>query len=314
MKKILIGILVSALLATASVYLFIPENITVISEMIAGASAGSAQRVTGISEYRTKWFPKEARIISPIKYVIDGCTYQFSVDNSFNDNIIIQYKNTEISSLLTIVAYANDSVNINWRLNRHCGYNPFNRISYYFNLKHIKTTNEKMLLALQLFLSNTKNVYGFNVNRHTQQDSTLITLKAFSTRYPDVEEIYKNIEKLKQYAAARDANATNAPMFNIVEKDPSGKWMYMVALPIDKALEDKGDIIAKRMFAGGKILITDDITGGTATINNAMQNFEKYKTDYGYMSPAIPFQSMVTDRMKESDTAKWQTKLYYPVY
>jgi hypothetical protein len=313
MKKSLSGIIVLALLLTGSVYFFIPQNIRVGSEMTAVSSIGSVQRVTGSHDYRARWFPKEGKMVSPTKYVLDGCTYQFGTDNSINSNITIQYKNINTSSLLTTLAMENNSVNISWRLNQQTSYNPFSRISCYFNLKHIKKTNEKILLAIQVFLSSKKNVYGFNISQYKQADSTLITLKAFSLQYPVVEDIYKNIEKLKQYAAANTANITNAPMLNI-ENDGPGKWLYMVALPIDKALDNKGDIIAKRMFAGGKILITENITGGPALINHALQNLEKYKTDYGYMSPAIPFQSLITDRIKETDTTRWITKLYYPVY
>lgn len=313
MKKMLLGIFVSLLLLTGSVYFFIPENITVASEITAVSSIGSVQRITGSSDYRIKWFPKEGNMVSPTKYVLDGCTYQFGTDNSINNNITIQYKNLSAGSLLTPLTTGNDSVIVNWILNKQSGYNPFSRISNYFSLKHIKKTNEKILLALQAFLSSKKNVYGFNISQQKQTDSTLITLKGFSAKYPTVNDIYKNIEKLKQYAAANAANTTNAPMLNI-EYDGTGKWLYMVALPIDKALNDKGDIIAKRMFAGGKILITESITGGFAVNSNALQNLEKYKTDYGYMSPAIPFQSLITDRIKERDTTRWKTKLYYPVY
>lgn len=314
MKKILTGIGVAAVLITASVYFFIPANITVGSEIIAAASTASVQRITGTGEYRTKWLPQEGKIVSGTKYELDGCTYEFGTDNFSNSVIAVRYKNIHCSSLLTSFDLGNDSAKIDWRLNRQSGYNPFTRTSAYFNLKHIKQTNEKILAAMQAFLNSKKNVYGFNVNRYTQADSTLITLKAFSPQYPTVEDIYKNIEKLKQYAAAGGAGTTNAPMFNIIEKDASGKYLFMVALPVDKELENKGDIIAKRMFAGGKILITENIGGGMATINDAMLNFEKYKTDYGYMSPAIPFQSLVTDRLREKDTLKWHTKLYYPVY
>lgn len=313
MKKLLIGIFISAALLTAAVYFFIPENIAVGSEIITAGSVNAVQRITGSSNYRTRCLPKEGKIISPTEYMLDGCTYQFATDNSINNNITIKYKNIKINSLLTTIGLRNDSVNINWRLNLQCGFNPFNRIAIYFNLKKIKKTNEKILLALQIFLSSKKNVYGFNINRYTQADSTLISLKAFSLQYPTVEDIYKNIDKLKHYAAANAAATTNAPMLNITN-DGTGKWLYMVALPIDKALDNKGEIIAKRMFAGGKILITDNITGGSATIKNALQNLENYKTDYGFMSPAIPFQSIVTDRMNQRDTTKWQTKLYYPVY
>ena len=309
----MIGIVALLLIITGAIFLFIPENIAVSSEIATVSSIGSVQSVMGNSNYRTKWLPKEGKIVSPTTYKLDGCTYFFGTDNSMNNNITIHYKNINAASLFTLITAGDDSVIVNWILNKQSGYNPFNRISYYFSLKHIKKTNEKILLAIQAFLSSKKNVYDFNISQHLQTDSTLITLKGFSAKYPTVEDIYKNIEKLKQYAAANAANTTNAPMLNI-EYDGTGKWLYMVALPIDKALNDKGDIIAKRMFAGGKILITEPITGGFAVNSNALQNLEKYKTDYGYMSPAIPFQSLITDRIKEKDTTRWKTKLYYPVY
>ena len=156
-------------------------------------------------------------------------------------------------------------------------------------------------------------MYGFDVSLEKQADSTLISLKAVSTDYPTVAAIYTNIEKLNQYAVANGANTTNAPMLNITKGD-AGNWLFMVALPIDKLLNDKGNIIAKRMFAGGKILITENIMGGFNSIENALNNLEKFRSDYGYMSPAIPYQSLVTDRTKETDSTKWATKLYYPVY
>ena len=306
----LIGIVALLLIITGAIFLFIPENIAVSSEIATVSSIGSVQSVMGNSNYRTKWLPKEGKIVSPTTYKLDGCTYFFGTDNSMNNNITIHYKNINAASLFTLITAGDDSVIVNWRFSQQSGYNPF---KYYFNLKHIKEANEKILLGLQGFLSNKKNVYGFDVKRGNQADSTLITLKAFSTQYPTVREIYTNIEKLKQYAAANAADTTNAPMLNITN-DGVGKWVYMVALPVDKALDDKGDIIAKRMFAGGKILITDNIAGGFITIDKALQNLEKFKNDYGYMSPAIPFQSLVTDRAKEQDTSKWVTKLYYPVY
>ena len=30
------------------------------------------------------------------------------------------------------------------------------------------------------------------------------------------------------------------------------------------------------------------------------------------MSPAIPFESLITNRLEEPDTSKWVTKIYYP--
>jgi hypothetical protein len=311
MKKILIGVLVLLLLFTASVYFFIPENITVSSNIISAGSVGSAQRATG-SNYRKKWFPKEGKLISQTEYVLDDCSYRFGADNSFSNDITVKYKHINAGSLLTIIG-SGDSVIINWRFGKESGYNPVNRLRDHFALKHFKETNEKMLQGLKKFLMSRKNVYGFDVELRKQTDSTLISIKRSAGNYPTAEDIYINIEKLKRYAAANGASANNAPMLNI-ENDGTGKWMYMVALPINKALNDKGDIIAKRMFAGGRILVTENINGGFSTIDAALRELEKFRTDYGYMSPAIPFQSLVTDRTKEPDSSKWLTKLYYPVY
>jgi hypothetical protein len=40
---------------------------------------------------------------------------------------------------------------------------------------------------------------------------------------------------------------------------------------------------------------------------------QKYKDDYQRVSPAIPFYSLITDRLKEPDSSKWITKIYFPV-
>jgi hypothetical protein len=35
--------------------------------------------------------------------------------------------------------------------------------------------------------------------------------------------------------------------------------------------------------------------------------------DHQRVAPAIPFQSLVTDRTKQPDTSKWVTRLYWPI-
>jgi hypothetical protein len=66
------------------------------------------------------------------------------------------------------------------------------------------------------------------------------------------------------------------------------------------------------MLGGGNILITE-VKGGPASIKKAFNEMETYITDYRRTAPAIPFQSLITDRSKEPDTSKWVTKIYYPV-
>lgn len=63
----------------------------------------------------------------------------------------------------------------------------------------------------------------------------------------------------------------------------------------------------------GKIL-SAEIRGGTYTSKESIKRLELYMDDHKLTSPAIPFESLVTDRSKEADTARWVTKLYYPIY
>jgi hypothetical protein len=41
---------------------------------------------------------------------------------------------------------------------------------------------------------------------------------------------------------------------------------------------------------------------------------KNYVEDNKKTSPAIPYQSLITNRLTETDTTKWVTKLYYPVF
>jgi hypothetical protein len=66
------------------------------------------------------------------------------------------------------------------------------------------------------------------------------------------------------------------------------------------------------MLGGGNILAAE-VKGGPHTIGRGFEVIEKYTEDHNRIAPAMPFQSMVTDRRREPDTSRWITKLYLPV-
>ena len=100
-------------------------------------------------------------------------------------------------------------------------------------------------------------------------------------------------------------------MLNISTTD-SSTFNCMVAVPIDKILNDSSAISFVRMIPG-RFLVTQ-VTGGPYTISNAHRMMEQYFKDFNRTSMAIPFEYLVTDRLKEPDTSKWVTKIYGPVY
>ena len=66
------------------------------------------------------------------------------------------------------------------------------------------------------------------------------------------------------------------------------------------------------MLPGGNILITE-VKGGPEEIKKAYRQVELYISDFQRVAPAIPFESLVTDRRAEKDSTKWITRIYYPV-
>lgn len=78
-----------------------------------------------------------------------------------------------------------------------------------------------------------------------------------------------------------------------------------------KTVQNSERFIIKKMVAG-KILISE-IKGGSGNAEAGIKILESYMDDYHLTSPAISFQSLVTDRQKEKDSSKWVTKIYYPI-
>ena len=144
------------------------------------------------------------------------------------------------------------------------------------------------------------------------KDSILVSTYGIFKNYPSTEDIYNLIGKLKTYIKNESAEETGLPMLNIITPDSTGNYIAKVAVPVNKRLPSFGNITYKWMLAGGNILVTE-VKGGKSEIDKAFAQIENYISDRGYVAPAIPFLSLVTDRMKEPDSSKWITRIYYPI-
>jgi len=87
----------------------------------------------------------------------------------------------------------------------------------------------------------------------------------------------------------------------------------MTAIATDIKLKDNNEFASKMLLRGGNLL-EGEINGGQATIRKAFYEYENYIKDYEKTAPAIPYELIITDRTKERDTAKWITRLCYPVF
>ena len=168
-----------------------------------------------------------------------------------------------------------------------------------------------MLSNIKQYYTSNASLYNLDIRREIVDDSTMISTFDSTRGYPSTEKIYSLIDKLRAYIGSQQALATDSPMLNIYSRD-NKTFFIRVAFPTNKTLPSKGDIAFRKMLYGGNIL-TALVKGAPNKADSAIGTMENYLSDFELESPAIPFYSLVTNRLAERDSTKWITKIYYPV-
>ena len=309
MKKLLLLLFIFfALLITGS-YLFFPAKIHFKKTMYAQTSPNSAVKFLLNEKNWHSWWP--ASIKNPNDSVFPFKDFEYAVNWKMisGDSILIKSKDGFVRSLINVVPISKDSVGFQWDGELQSQVNIFNRIRNYYTQKKLQNNADAILNALKIHLENDEKVYGIRIEHLMVVDTLLISTKKTFTAYPTVEQVYELVNDLKKYIIINAALQTNPPMLHVVQD--SNLFKTMVAIPINKTVQNSERFIIKKMVAG-KILISE-IKGGSGNAEAGIKTLESYMDDYHLTSPAISFQSLVTDRQKEKDSSKWVTKIYYPI-
>jgi len=306
MKKILISLVLLLMLAFAAVYLFIPGKIKIVETISLNAALTGVSRSLVDETNWKKWWPGETL------FNYNKQTHSIRSKISSVYGIDIYSGKDTINSQLELIAVKNDTMTISWHAEQVTSNNPFTRFSQYREAKVTEKNMKVILQSMKAFLEKTQNIYGFEIKKTLVPDSVLISVRRSFDHYPNVREIDSMIQDLKKYIVHNKAFEKNSPMLNVLKLD-SSHYEAMSAIPVDRALPQTPEFAPKFLLKGGNILEAQ-VQGGPHTIENGLQEIENYRSDYGYTSPAIPYQLLVTDRLKETDTTKWITKLYYPVF
>ena len=298
MKYLYIGIIM--LIALVCAYFFIPK---VISDTIQVKSSCKIQTLRRLVYNQNN-----------VTSSLEDIKYTLKMDDFGNPVIIIDLQSKQIYITLNNFQSASNDDMIMGSYTLHSGKNKFEKIkNYYLNYK-IKSKLKDIIQKIGSNCEDLKNAYGGEITKTNLMDSTLIYTKTVTDSFPTITEIYTKIQLLEKYAVSNGAKSTNHPMLNIRKVSAEDiKYEFSVALPINKDLQPNGNIVPKRMLAGGKFLTTT-VKGGFRNVAKMELNLENYLSDYTYSSPAIPFQSLVTNRFDHKDSTQWVTKLYYPIF
>lgn len=314
MKKLFLTLLIFVILSLVSSYIFITDKIEIGKVDLISANKRIAYRCLTQKDLLQQILKdNESTPSNDSTYFLKHNDIAFQFKEGMFDVIeaSISYKNLQLNSFISFTELSLDSAGVEWKTEMKMSNNPVKRIQQYLQANKIHKSMSFVLKELKQFVSNKKNVYDLTIQRALVTDSLLVTTKTITKNYPPPQEYYNLIKKLQDYIAANGASSANYPMLNIAEID-SNNIAITVAVPINKVLPDKGNIFFKRMFPGN--ILTAEVKGGVYAIREGFKQLNHYVSDYQLVPPAIPFQSLVTNRLMETDTSKWMTKLYFPIY
>ncbi|GAA4734701.1 GyrI-like domain-containing protein [Flavisolibacter ginsenosidimutans] len=312
MRKGIVYLLVFLLLFFGILYLVIPNRVSLNERADLTANEKAFARVFLNETNWPQWWPGEKERVqdASANFVYNDNKYTITARRFTSLVISIAHGEDSVSTELFLVPVRANRVELAWVGATNTGTSPLARIKKYAWAKKLSADLHLLLQRMQSFYANDEKLYGFQILETRVVDSLLVSTSTVTKEKPSTEVVYGLVDKLKAFVQKNNAKEISAPMLNVFKNDST--YLTRVAIPVDKALHNEGDIEFKRMLAKGNILTTD-VKGGPWKVEKAFAEMENFANDNNRTAPAIPFQKLITDRRAEPDTSKWITKIYWPV-
>jgi hypothetical protein len=313
MKKWIVIVFSLVALLLIAVYFLIPGKIVVTRSIAANANQSGAYRFLTDASNWSAWWPGSSITNKGGDTVLESGGYRFQkpMPGYYRFSMTVEKGEDADSSFLQIFSPGVDSLTIAWTATIKTGSNPVNKFRNYFKAKELGKTLDRVLIAMEKHISDVKNIYGMPIKKEKVKTEFLVSLSNTFGHYPSTGEIYELLNKIRKYVVQEQAKEVDHPMIYIKPYD-STKFEAQVAIPVDKAIAETAEISLRRMLLNGNILVAE-VTGGKTKTDQAMKQVEIYVSDHKYYNVALPFYSLVTDRMSEPDSSKWVTRIYYPI-
>jgi effector-binding domain-containing protein len=308
MKKGILFILGLVIIGTIAIYLLIPREKQIWNTVVIGATPGGTTRLLQDSTSWRKWWPAHSGREDSLYY--NG--YIFlpvqQPDNKYQ--VLIKKKDTVFTSTIQFLP-AGDSTEMLWESKMAMGGAPWEKLRSYLQAREIGNSMRDLSASLKNYLEQSEHIYEFKIERVKLPSAYVVAVNASFNHYPNTTEIYSYISQLNNYIQTTDAKATGLPMLNVSETGNNGRFQAMIGLPVDREPPVKAGIFINRIVASNAI--TTKVKGGTNTTRRALAALYNYLRDYELVSTSFPFESLITDRLTEGDTSRWETEVYMPV-
>ena len=296
-------------LVIAAFYFFIPSPLKSSLLVPVKCNVFGADRVLGDTGKWVRWWPEDGKGRGGLEY--DGVNYRPGKRLMRSVEINIDDKSSALSGMLVIFSAPHiDSCYLQLQFDQRVSLNPLKRIRQYREAQHLKADMMIILDRFRTYLESMQNVYGLTMVEKSTPGSLLEQTIHIVGMYPTTDTIYTEVRKLERFLAAHGSRKAGHPMMNITAL-ADGRYKLRVALPADKVIPNSGDVQSGEVPTD--IFLQADVVGGDGAVRAGFGSMGNYISDYGRTIVAIPFASLITDRRLEPDSAKWVTRIYWPL-
>lgn len=312
MKKPVLLIFGILLLAFISIYFIIPQKIQATRVVEIDATDINISKFLVNKRPWAKWWPGKHVVTDSSLYTYKNISFTLQKNTNSEMHALISQDDIELNSILTYATTGEGMCEVTWFAEKQSSLNPFARVAEYFKIKRIANELDVVLADFKKFMQADVNVYGMSFTIAKIQHPIVLATTVNTTDYPSVVLIYNKVGELRKQIHQENAVAVDSPMMNVHPVETGG-YLVTVAVPINKIIKPGKNAMINKLVKDANALEAQ-IKGGKNTILNGFVQLKNYQKAHRLISPAMPFESLVTNRLAEKDTAKWVTKIYCPVF
>ena len=222
-----------------------------------------------------------------------------------------QYKNIQLTGSVRLGYFKKDSIVLINECSFYKSKNPIVQYIQYFQAFQFKKIQEKIVQELANLLNSSEFLYGVNIKHTLVQHDLYLSYNFNHNGVPTTELLYSKIEALKKYILQQNGVILSPPMLNL-SLLTDNQYRVMIAFATNVIIKETAAYKFKKMVKGN--VLETLVVGGNNKIKEAEENLHNYVFERHLISPAIPYQILITDRLAEKDSTKWITMLNFPIY
>ncbi len=219
MKKIFLLLIALTVLFVSCMYILIPAKLVISSSALIETTPGGFDSCLHNLKKWAEWWPgKKEKKTDDSTFNYNGYSYRLLEAYTDGGKVVISSGKLSLATRIQTISRGRDSLLAEWAMLLPTSNNPITKLTRYLEAGSLKKNMEVAFDSLCSYAGQTKNIYGFPIQRTTFTEVTMIAFRFTSKGYPTTGDIYHAIAELRKFIASENATEKYYPMIDTKKK------------------------------------------------------------------------------------------------